>query len=151
MLSDCNLTSIGEGGNEPPDALDRVRSADLQPRFPQQPERATGTRNGQRAAVYYGTGDQPDAPAQSASTPSGDGFELNFENTPVTTVAKVVLGDFELGIYHRSTCQGTISLASGRPVPKRMCSSPEGPADQQRGFGARYGWISNSACRRSGW
>ena len=26
-------------------------------------------------------------------TPSGEGYELNFENTPVTTVAKVILGD----------------------------------------------------------
>jgi general secretion pathway protein D len=48
-----------------------------------------------------------------------EGFELNFENTPVTTVAKVILGDIlGLGYTIDPRVQGTISLASGRPVPK---------------------------------
>jgi general secretion pathway protein D len=119
-LAACNLTSMGESGNDPPDALDRIRSADLQPRFPQQPAATPGARNGQRPSTYYGTADQPAAPAQSTSTPSGDGFELNFENTPVTTVAKVVLGDIlGLGYTIDPRVQGTVSLASGRPVPKK--------------------------------
>jgi len=120
-LAACNLTSMGEGGgNDPPDALDRIRSADLQPRFPQQPAATPCARNGQRPSTYYGTADQPAAPAQSTSTPSGDGFELNFENTPVTTVAKVVLGDIlGLGYTIDPRVQGTVSLASGRPVAKK--------------------------------
>src|SRR5262249_3628343 len=57
------------------------------------------------------------APGQRAS--SGEGYELNFENTPVTTVAKVVLGDIlGLGYTIDPRVQGTVSLASGRPVPK---------------------------------
>ena len=51
--------------------------------------------------------------------PSGEGFELNFENTPVTGVAKVVLGDIlQVGYLIDPRVQGTITLASGRPVPK---------------------------------
>ena len=109
---------MSEGGNDPPDAVDRIRSTDLQPRFPQQSASVnTGARNGQRA-YYGGDADQPAAPAQA--TPSGDGFELNFENTPVTSVAKVVLGDIlGLGYTIDPRVQGTISLASGRPVPKK--------------------------------
>src|SRR5262249_62097938 len=48
------------------------------------------------------------------------GFELNFENAPVATVAKVILGDI-LGVGYTldPRVQGTISLSSGRPVPKK--------------------------------
>ncbi len=119
-LSACNLTSIGEGGNEPPDALDRIRSTDLQPHFPQQAPNP-GPGNGPRAKAYYGTADQPAAAVGAAqATPSGNGFELNFENAPVTTVAKVILGDIlGVGYIIDPRVQGTVSLASGRPVPKK--------------------------------
>src|SRR5207253_1886808 len=58
------------------------------------------------------------APSQTKQ-PVGNGFELNFENTPIATVAKVVLGDI-LGIGYTidPRVQGTVSLASVRPVPK---------------------------------
>ena len=50
---------------------------------------------------------------------SGNGFDLNFENTPVATVAKVVLGDI-LGVGYTidPRVQGTVSLVSVRPVAK---------------------------------
>src|SRR5258705_4199117 len=49
----------------------------------------------------------------------GNGFELNFENTPIATVAKVVLGDIlQTGYTIDPRVQGTISLVSVRPVPK---------------------------------
>ncbi len=48
-----------------------------------------------------------------------EGFALNFENTPVSTVAKVVLGDIlNVGYVIDPRAQGTISLSSGRPVAK---------------------------------
>ena len=48
-----------------------------------------------------------------------EGFALNFENTPVATVAKVVLGDIlNVGYVIDPRAQGTISLSSGRPVAK---------------------------------
>ena len=44
---------------------------------------------------------------------------MNFENTPVATVAKVVLGDIlNVGYVIDPRAQGTISLSSGRPVAK---------------------------------
>jgi len=51
--------------------------------------------------------------------PNGEGYDLNFENVPVATVAKVILGDI-LGVGYTidPRVQGTVSLASGRPVPK---------------------------------
>ena len=51
--------------------------------------------------------------------PNGEGYDLNFENAPVATVAKVVLGDI-LGVGYTidPRVQGTVSLASGRPVLK---------------------------------
>ena len=50
---------------------------------------------------------------------NGSGFELNFENAPVATIAKVILGDIlKSGYTIDPRVQGTITLASGRPVPK---------------------------------
>jgi general secretion pathway protein D len=118
LLAACNLTSVGQGGNDPPDATDRIRSTDLQPRYPKQADGAnTGTSAGPRASTYYGSTPAPGATAEAA--PAGEGFEFNFENTPVTTVAKVILGDI-LGVGYTidPRVQGTVSLTSGRPVPK---------------------------------
>jgi general secretion pathway protein D len=67
-----------------------------------------------------GTGNSAVAEVQRAETPSsGDGYDLNFENAPVSTLAKVILGDI-LGVGYTidPRVQGTVSLASGRPVPK---------------------------------
>ena len=50
---------------------------------------------------------------------TGEGYELNFENTPIAMVAKAVLGDI-LGVGYSvdPRVQGSISLSSGKPVPK---------------------------------
>jgi general secretion pathway protein D len=73
--------------------FDHVRSMDLTPRAPEPAQ--VGTAFGgraPRAETYYG--DTPRAPgATPVSAGGGDGFELNFDNAPVTTVAKVILGD----------------------------------------------------------
>jgi general secretion pathway protein D len=116
-LAACNLTSME--GNDAPDAVDRVRATDLQPRFPSAAETAnTGSPKSPRPATFYGGGGPVEV---TAPTPRsvGEGYELNFENTPVTTVAKVVLHDI-LGVGYTidPRVQGTVSLASGRPVPK---------------------------------
>jgi len=48
------------------------------------------------------------------------GYEINFENTPVATVAKVILGDIlHVGYTIDPRVQGTVTLASGRPVPRK--------------------------------
>ena len=119
LLSACNLTAGGEQGQAPPDSMDRIRATDLQPRFPGPSEGAdTGAGRGQRSASYYGS--SPIEAATPVPTPTGgEGYEFNFENTPVTTVAKVILGDIlGAGYVIDPRVQGTVSLTSGHPVPK---------------------------------
>jgi general secretion pathway protein D len=120
LLSACNVTSFGESGNAPPDAMDRVRAADLQPRFPAPPEGANTGSSGQRAASFYGGGVPVEAAAGQQPAPgAGEGYEFNFENTPVATVAKVILGDIlGAGYTIDPRVQGTVTLTSGHPVPK---------------------------------
>src|SRR3979411_1090365 len=101
--------------------LDKVRSLDILPRQPQQVNAAEANA-GQRSrpVIYEGTevsGVSEARPPQSAAT--GNRYELNFENTPVANVAKVVLGDIlGTGYTIDPRVQGTISLVSGRPVAK---------------------------------
>ena len=52
--------------------------------------------------------------------PSAGGYTLNFENAPVSQVAKSVLGDvLGVGYVIDPRAQGSISLSSGRPVEKK--------------------------------
>jgi general secretion pathway protein D len=72
------------------------------------------------AAIYLGDTTVPVRAAADAGADAGsDGYDLNFENAPVTTVAKVILGDI-LGVGYTidPRVQGTITLASGRAVSK---------------------------------
>jgi general secretion pathway protein D len=99
---------------------DQIRAIDLSPRQAD-PVEAVGNPRPSRAAVYLGNVsagiDSPNG--SSGNLPAGEGYDLNFENAPVTTVAKVVLGDI-LGVGYTidPRVQGTITLASGRPVAK---------------------------------
>src|SRR6202012_102115 len=76
-----------------------------------------------RDAIYLG---DPSARIRTSTTSSsdvadasGEGYDLNFENAPVTTVAKVILGDIlAAGYTIDPRVQGTITLSSGRPVSK---------------------------------
>jgi len=102
-----------------PDVIDRVRSLDLLPRFPRQDSTSRGQADRARPAEFKGVEVAAVASARPPAQPTGDGFELSFENTPVTTVAKVVLGDIlEAGYTIDPRVQGTITLASVRPVAK---------------------------------
>ena len=101
--------------------MDRVRSVDLLPRFPQQPASADqrGGGAGAKPQVYAGVTVPAVEGAERRSTASGEGYELNFENTPIASVAKVVLGDIlATGYTIDPRVMGMISLSSGRPVPK---------------------------------
>ena len=128
ILAACTPTPLDRTGSEPPDAIDRIRAADLLPRFPRPASPTEGTGSGARGGVVsYGeivpvVSARTDAggAAGEGAAAAGDGFSLNFENAPVTTVAKVILGDIlGLGYTIDPRAQGTISLSSGRPVPKR--------------------------------
>jgi general secretion pathway protein D len=117
----CNLYT--EDQRREPDVFDKIRSVDLLPRFPA-PTGTSTTGRGQPAGAqtYLGEGVQPRDLSKvvgAQPSPGGEGYELNFENTPVTGVAKVVLGDIlQVGYLIDPRVQGTITLASGRPVPK---------------------------------
>jgi general secretion pathway protein D len=120
LLTSCNSATLATSDSNEIDVLDKVRSLDILPRQPQQVgafQSNAGQRS--RAAVYDGTEvtDIPETRPQPAA--SGNGFDLNFENTPVATVAKVILGDIlGTGYTIDPRVQGTVSLVSVRPVPK---------------------------------
>ena len=127
LLTACILTADQsvEGNPKDPraqDIVDRVRSIDLAPR---QTADAGSTGVAQptssRPAVYLSDGTTP--PGSTAiereDTGSGSGYDLNFENAPVSTVAKVILGDvLGAGYTIDPRVQGTVTLASVRPVAK---------------------------------
>ena len=126
LLTACIVTadqSIEADPKDPraQDLVDKIRSLDLQPR---QPADAGATGIGQakssKPAIYLSDGATPQGGALAERDDGGgSGYDLNFENAPVATVAKVVLGDvLNTGYTIDPRVQGTITLASVRPVPK---------------------------------
>jgi general secretion pathway protein D len=126
LLTSCNFATVGTsaqpdiGAPADVDVLDKVRSLDIMPRQSQAvnaAQNSTGERS--RAAVFEGTEITDVADAKPQPIASGGGYDLNFENTPVTTVAKVVLGDIlNTGYAIDPRVQGTVTLVSVRPIPK---------------------------------
>lgn len=125
-LSACILTSdqaieSDPRDKRPQDVIDHIRAIDLQARATPDPsEGVTGSARPARAAVYIGDTTAPvSAAGRGDPAASSDGFDLNFENAPVTSVAKVILGDIlGTGYAIDPRVQGTVTLSSGRPVPK---------------------------------
>lgn len=120
LLVSCNSATIATIDSTDIDVLDKVHSLDILPRNPQQVNASqpnAGLRT--RPMVYDGT-EVTDIPeARSQPTATGPGFDLNFENTPVATVAKVILGDIlATGYTIDPRVQGSVSLVSVKPVPK---------------------------------
>lgn len=122
LLGACTPLPFWNDVQHKPDVSDNIRNQDLLPRFPQ-----GAGQNGQTGAasatpqIFTGEGVSPieGAPPQPQPTANGQGYELNFENAPIASVAKAVLGDIlKVGYTVDPRVQGTISLASGRPVPK---------------------------------
>jgi general secretion pathway protein D len=124
LLTSCNYATTGATAPGDIDVLDKVRSLDIMPRQAQGVNLAqqnVGERN--RAAVFEGTEitDVAEARPQPAASDSGgrSGYDLNFENTPIVTVAKVMIGDIlNTGYIIDPRVQGTVTLVSVRPVPK---------------------------------
>ena len=137
LLASCNLTSAGFGsdGREMPGAGDAVRNVDLEPRQPRG-DKTSNSGNGvfPRGFSIFGGGGGEDSAAASGGRPLAmaetvgagggadvgeGGITLNFENAPVSAVAKVVLGDaLKVGYTIDPRVQGTVTLSSGRPVPR---------------------------------
>jgi general secretion pathway protein D len=125
LAGSCNFLTTEDNPRREPDVFDKVRAIDLLPRFPRPTgTTSTGQGDGGRPATYLGTegasGVRDVSHVNGAQpAPNGEGYELNFENTPVTGVAKVVLGDIlAVGYLIDPRVQGTVTLASGRPVSK---------------------------------
>ena len=120
LLGGCLQTATNVASKDPPNAYDAVRSADLQPRFPQATRNADTGGTAPGPASYFGAPVYVGAAARAPTSSDGsEGFALNFDNTPVATVAKVVLGDIlNVGYVIDPRAQGTISLSSGRPISK---------------------------------
>jgi general secretion pathway protein D len=126
LLAACNNLIPESPKTQSPNIHDQVQSLDLLPRFPQSSGPATINRaRDPRAVVYNGSAENADANktavtiegAEPAAT--GDGYDLSFENAPVTTIAKVILGDIlGVGYIIDPRVQGTVTLTSGRPVAK---------------------------------
>ncbi len=125
LLAACNTLATSDKDAQDPDVFERVRSIDLLPRYPNQIQQTQLNTGGRAKPIIYSAepeGDAPrEPPAQQSSQAAGSGerYELNFDNSPVASVAKVVLGDIlGVGYVIDPRVQGNISLSSARPVPK---------------------------------
>ena len=127
-LAGCSPAYLQQRTDEPQSAADAVRSADLTPRFPKPVRQSQGGENKGGGFLSFGSEtagavvqEEPtsqvstDAPLETA-----EGYTLNFDNSPIANVAKVVLGDI-LGLRFSidPRAQGAINLSSTRPVPKK--------------------------------
>jgi general secretion pathway protein D len=112
---------MDDAGSRAPDVFDQIRTIDLLPRSPAPQEPNANAADQRQSAVYTGATALAAADTHDRAKPTegGDGYELNFDNAPVIAVAKVILGDI-LGVGYTidPRVQGTLSLASGRPVPR---------------------------------
>ena len=122
LLGACSPIPFWQDEQRSPEVMDNIRNQDLLPRFPQQSgQNGQNTGTNARPQVYSGAEVSPIEGAQPQPQPTADGqgYELNFENAPIASVAKTVLGDIlKAGYTVDPRVQGTISLTSGRAVPK---------------------------------
>ena len=125
LLANCSDLERRElGVNE--SAPDGVFSQDLRARFGNnlnQPHGSGASSGGPvpAAQVYHGASEAFASGAPGVRVNGGgDSYDLNFENTDVAGVSKVVLGDI-LGLTYTvdPRVSGPISLSSARPVAKR--------------------------------
>ena len=146
LLAGC-VTPNGEGvPSAQSDFTEHIREVDLTPRpVSRVKTNEISSKSRPSAEEYYGDG-SPAAAVQRPSTAgprtSGvnveadptstgslsegaqgkaeKGYEINFENTPIATVAKAILGDIlGAGYTIDPRVQGTVSLSSGRAVPRK--------------------------------
>jgi len=125
MLADCSDGPLEQRGDQSPSAYDTIQSTDLRPREPQSMRVADISSPQPKPMSFFGSAVAPTPAAggaQGSAEPvdAADGFTLNFENSPVANVAKVILGDIMgVGYVVDPRAQGTITLSSGRPIAKK--------------------------------
>ncbi|WP_315721971.1 MULTISPECIES: type II secretion system secretin GspD [unclassified Bradyrhizobium] len=123
LLASCNMATLNSQASAPADVdvIDKVRSIDILPRDNAPVASIQGRPEVERASArtYQGTTIQEVAEARPLPAADGKGYDLNFENTPIAVVAKVVIGDIlGAGYAIDPRVQGNVSLVSARPVPK---------------------------------
>ena len=126
ILSACGLQDQTRNPDRSPDAFDVIQNVDLQPRYPQASEESRQPVKPAKSFTFFGRDETPAEPAADSGADgvqqaaNGEGYDLNFENAPVVTVAKVILGDIMgAGYTIDPRVQGTVTVSSGRPIPKR--------------------------------
>ena len=125
-LTACIVTAEQsiEGNPKDPraqDIADKIKSIDLLPRQTAETGASGIKQQGaSRPAIYLSDGTTPSGSALlEREAAAGGGYDLNFENTPVAAVAKVILGDvLNVGYTIDPRVQGTVTLASVRPIAK---------------------------------
>jgi general secretion pathway protein D len=122
----CGLAACGKFSAFERDTtvVDGVAGADLTARQPARLPQGGDRESTMGAQVYPGA---PQSVEASSSQPlrdgvtsqSGEGYNINFNNADIAAVAKALLGD-ALGHTYSvdQRIKGTISLNSGRPVPR---------------------------------
>src|SRR4051794_9824299 len=123
LLASCNMATLNSQASAPADVdvIDKVRSVDILPRDNGPVASIQGRPEVERASArtYQGTMIQDVAEVRPQPAADGKGYDLNFENTPIAVVAKVVIGDIlGAGYSIDPRVQGSVSLVSARPVPK---------------------------------
>ena len=125
LLTACIVTadqSVEADPKDPraQDLVDKIRGIDLQPRQPADAGASgVGQPRSSKPAIYLSDGAPQGGALAERDDGGGSGYDLNFENAPVATVAKVILGDvLNVGYTIDPRVQGTVTLASVRPVPK---------------------------------
>ena len=103
-----------------------MRAADLRPRFPQADRhRRYGRRERAQGILIFRVAQRlrpprRNRPGRQEVEAGAGGYTLNFENAPISQVAKSVLGDIlGVGYVIDPRAQGSISLSSGRPIEKK--------------------------------
>ncbi len=124
-LAGCSPAYLQQRTDEPQNAADSVRAADLSPRFPTAVRQSSGGDNKGAGFLSFGSETanavaEADPPAPEGLAETAEGYTLNFENSPLANVAKVVLGDI-LGMRYSvdPRAQGSINLSSSRPIAKK--------------------------------
>ena len=125
LLVACGGGPLEQRDDQAQNAYDTIQSADLRPRIPNLHARLTFLAPSQADVVlrHFWSGDPPQRAlrrTRPSRATSRMAMTLDFENSPIADVAKVILGDIMgVGYIVDPRAQGTISLSSGRPIAKK--------------------------------
>jgi general secretion pathway protein D len=130
ILGSCSALDKALTLTDTDDASEAVAAADLTARNPANIDNRLRDPAAPRSEIYSGGGSDSDelrtilnpppaAPGQEAVQRGPDSYDLNFQNADINAISKVLLGDILKVTYSVDPrVQGTLSLTSGRPVPK---------------------------------